>query len=54
MLDERAIGIATSCVDAAPRLRLLKSAQPPTRKADVEVGSVVELAAMLKDAGALR
>ncbi len=40
-------------VDPAPRLRVLKTAEPPTRKAGVKVGSVAELVAKLKDAGAL-
>ena len=39
-------------VDPAPRLRVLKTAEPPTRKAGVKVGSVAELVAKLKDAGA--
>jgi electron transfer flavoprotein beta subunit len=40
-------------VDVAPRLKVLKTAEPPTRKAGVKVGSVAELVAKLKDAGAL-
>ena len=39
-------------VDVAPRLKVLKTAEPPTRKAGVKVGSVAELVAKLKDAGA--
>jgi electron transfer flavoprotein beta subunit len=40
-------------VDVAPRLKVLKTAEPPTRKAGVKVGSVAELVAKLKDVGAL-
>ena len=36
-------------VDAAPRLEVLKTAEPATRKAGVKVGSVDELIAKLKD-----
>jgi electron transfer flavoprotein beta subunit len=32
---------------------VLKTTEPPTRKAGVKVGSVAELVAKLKDAGAL-
>jgi electron transfer flavoprotein beta subunit len=39
-------------VDVTPRLKVLKTAEPPTRKAGVKVGSVAELVAKLKDAGA--
>ncbi len=36
-------------VDVAPRLNVLKTTEPPTRKAGVKVGSVAELVAKLKD-----
>ena len=36
-------------VDVAPRLSVLKTAEPPTRKAGVKVGSVDELITKLKD-----
>src|SRR5574337_1604187 len=40
-------------VDTTPRLKVLKTAEPPTRKAGVKVASVAELVAKLKDVGAL-
>ena len=41
-------------VDIAPRLKVLKTAEPPGRKAGVKVGSVAELVAKLKtEAGVL-
>jgi len=40
-------------IDVAPRLKVLKTAEPPTRKAGVKVGSVGELVTKLKEAGAL-
>jgi len=40
-------------IDVTPRLKVLKTTEPPTRKAGVKVGSVAELVAKLKDAGAL-
>jgi len=41
-------------VDVAPRLKVLKTTEPPTRKAGVKVGSVAELVAKLKgEAGVL-
>jgi electron transfer flavoprotein beta subunit len=40
-------------VDIAPRLEVLETAAPPTRKAGIKVGSVAELVAKLKEAGAL-
>ena len=40
-------------IDIAPRLEVLKTAEPPTRKAGVKVGSVPELVAKLKEAGVL-
>jgi electron transfer flavoprotein beta subunit len=36
-------------VDVSPRLKVLKTTEPPTRKAGVKVGSVAELVAKLKD-----
>ncbi len=36
-------------VDAAPRLAILKTAEPPGRKSGAKVGSVAELVAKLKD-----
>ncbi len=36
-------------VDVAPRLKVLKTAEPATRKAGVKVGSVAELVSKLKD-----
>ena len=41
-------------VDIAPRLKVLKIAEPASRKAGVKVGSVAELVAKLKtEAGVL-
>jgi electron transfer flavoprotein beta subunit len=41
-------------VDAAPRLKVLKTTEPPSRKSGVKVGSVAELVAKLKsEAGVL-
>jgi electron transfer flavoprotein beta subunit len=40
-------------VDPAPRLKVLKTTEPPGRKAGIKVGSAAELIAKLKDAGAL-
>ncbi len=40
-------------VDIAPRLEVLKTAEPPKRKAGVKVGSVTELVSKLKEAGVL-
>ncbi|MCB6177639.1 electron transfer flavoprotein subunit beta/FixA family protein [Rhodobacter sp. Har01] len=40
-------------VDVAPRLTVLKTAEPMGRKAGVKVGSVDELIAKLKDAGVI-
>jgi electron transfer flavoprotein beta subunit len=40
-------------VDIAPRLEVIKTTEPPTRKAGVKVGSVPELVAKLKEAGVL-
>jgi len=36
-------------VDVAPRLKILKTIEPPSRKAGVKLGSVAELVAKLKD-----
>ncbi|MEJ0093682.1 MAG: electron transfer flavoprotein subunit beta/FixA family protein [Methylocella sp.] len=42
-------------VDIAPRLKILRTVEPPVRKAGVKVGSAAELVAKLKDeAGVLR
>ncbi|MGR3650874.1 MAG: electron transfer flavoprotein subunit beta/FixA family protein, partial [Roseovarius sp.] len=38
-------------VDASPRLEVLKTEEPPARKAGEIVGSVDELVAKLKEAG---
>ena len=38
-------------VDVAPRLEVLKTAEPPVRQAGTKVGSVSELVAKLKEAG---
>jgi electron transfer flavoprotein beta subunit len=40
-------------VDAAPRLKVLKTIEPPGRKAGVKVANAAELVAKLKEAGAL-
>jgi electron transfer flavoprotein beta subunit len=40
-------------VDVAPRLTVLRTTEPPTRKAGVKVGSVDELVAKLKEMGAV-
>ncbi|HXW41483.1 MAG TPA: electron transfer flavoprotein subunit beta/FixA family protein [Xanthobacteraceae bacterium] len=40
-------------VDVKPRLEVLKTAEPPVRKAGVKVKSVVELVEKLKEAGAV-
>jgi electron transfer flavoprotein beta subunit len=40
-------------VDVAPRLDVVKTVEPPGRKAGVKVGSVGELVGKLKDAGVL-
>ncbi len=40
-------------VDAKPRLELLKTSEPPSRKSGVKVGSPAELVAKLKDAGVI-
>jgi electron transfer flavoprotein beta subunit len=51
-LDEKAP--ADYGVDVAPRLTIVKTAEPPTRRAGVKVGSVDELIDVLKnDAGVL-
>jgi electron transfer flavoprotein beta subunit len=36
-------------VDTAPRLEVLKTTEPPVRKAGVKVGSVAELVGKLKN-----
>jgi electron transfer flavoprotein beta subunit len=40
-------------VDIKPRLEVVKTAEPPVRKAGVKVGSVAELVEKLKEAGAV-
>jgi len=40
-------------VDTAPRLKLVKTEEPPKRLAGIKVGSPAELVAKLKEAGAL-
>lgn len=39
-------------VDVTPRLKVLKTTEPASRKAGVKVGSVAELVSKLKQAGA--
>jgi electron transfer flavoprotein beta subunit len=40
-------------VDTAPRLKVIKTEEPPKRQAGIKVGSPAELVAKLKEAGAL-
>jgi electron transfer flavoprotein beta subunit len=40
-------------VDVAPRLEVVKTVEPPGRKAGVKVGSVAELVGKLKEAGVI-
>jgi electron transfer flavoprotein beta subunit len=40
-------------VDIAPRLEVVKTSEPPVRKAGIKVGSVAELVSKLKEAGVL-
>jgi electron transfer flavoprotein beta subunit len=40
-------------VDIAPRLKVLKTVEPPGRKAGVKVANAAELIAKLKEVGAL-
>jgi electron transfer flavoprotein beta subunit len=40
-------------VDVAPRLEVVKTVEPPGRKAGAKVGSVAELVGKLKDAGVI-
>src|ERR1700741_1204688 len=40
-------------VDVKPRLEVVKTAEPPSRKSGVKVGSPAELVAKLKDAGVI-
>ena len=40
-------------VDTAPRLKVVKTEEPPKRQAGIKVGSPAELVAKLKEAGAL-
>ena len=39
--------------DAKPRLELVKTVEPPSRKSGVKVASAAELVAKLKDAGVI-
>ncbi len=48
-IDEKAP--ADLGVDVAPRLEVLKTTEPPSRKAGAKVGSVAELVGKLKEAG---
>jgi electron transfer flavoprotein beta subunit len=50
-IDEKAPG--DYGVDPAPRIEVLKTGEPPGRKAGAKVGSVAELVGKLKDAGVL-
>jgi electron transfer flavoprotein beta subunit len=50
-LDEKTA--ADYGVDVTPRLTVVKTAEPEARKAGVKVGSVDELIAKLKEAGAI-
>jgi electron transfer flavoprotein beta subunit len=50
-IDEKAP--ADYGVDAAPRLDVVKTVEPPGRKAGVKVGSVAELVGKLKEAGVI-
>jgi electron transfer flavoprotein beta subunit len=50
-IDEKAPG--DYGVDAAPRLEVVKTVEPPGRKAGVKVGSVAELVGKLKEAGVI-
>ena len=40
-------------VDTAPRLKVLKTVEPPGRKAGIKVANAAELVAKLKEAGTL-
>ncbi|MEE3071701.1 MAG: electron transfer flavoprotein subunit beta/FixA family protein [Pseudomonadota bacterium] len=50
-LDEKTA--ADYGVDTAPRLSIVKTSEPPVRSAGIKVGSVDELVAKLKEAGAV-
>ncbi len=50
-IDEKAAD--TFGVDLTPRLEILKTSEPPGRKAGVKVKDVAELVSKLKEAGAL-
>jgi electron transfer flavoprotein beta subunit len=41
-------------VDIAPRLKVLKTVEPPGRKAGIKVANAGELVAKLKEAGVLQ
>ena len=47
------LGPADLGVDTKPRLSVLKTTEPPGRKAGIKVGSPAELVAKLKDAGVI-
>jgi len=50
-IDEKTV--ADYSVDIKPRLQVIKTAEPPVRKAGVKVKSVTELVEKLKEAGAV-
>src|SRR5690242_7747773 len=50
-IDEKTA--ADYSVDVKPRLQVVKTAEPPVRKAGVKVKSVTELVEKLKEAGAI-
>jgi electron transfer flavoprotein beta subunit len=50
-IDEKAAD--TFGVDLTPRLEVLKTSEPPGRKAGVKVKDVAELVSKLKEVGAL-
>ena len=50
-IDEKAPG--DYGVDVAPRLKVVKTSEPPGRQAGAKVGSVAELVGKLKDAGVI-
>ena len=45
--------LVSHSVDIKPRLEVVKTAEPPVRKAGVKVKSVAELVEKLKDVGAI-
>jgi electron transfer flavoprotein beta subunit len=50
-IDEKAPG--DYGVDVTPRLKVVKTSEPPGRQAGAKVGSVAELVGKLKDAGVI-